>query len=76
MHDDLRCACCRDDLPASLVAKTAAYSLLRIMYLALPPTEIKESILKPFGGNGVSSGSARQLAHPICCLAHAEEVDP
>ena len=37
------------------MAKIAAYSLLRIMYLALPATEIKEAILKPYGGNGVRS---------------------
>ena len=46
---------CRDDFQASLVAKAGAYKLLRIMYLTLPPAEIKDHILKAFGGNGVSS---------------------
>ncbi|KAK9867398.1 hypothetical protein WJX84_001490 [Apatococcus fuscideae] len=43
----------RDDFQASLVAKAGAYKLLRIMYLTLPPAEIKDHILKAFGGNGV-----------------------
>ena len=45
----------RGDAGASLVAKAAAYGLLRIMYLALPVVDIKETILEPFGGHKVDS---------------------
>ncbi|KAK9861516.1 hypothetical protein WJX84_003424, partial [Apatococcus fuscideae] len=41
----------RGDPEANLVAKAAAYRLLRIMYLALPVADIKETILEPFGGH-------------------------
>ena len=47
----------RGDAEASLVAKAAAYRLLRIMYLALPVMDIKETILGPFGGHKVGSAS-------------------